>query len=115
MKTEALLKKLDQIKYPLLVLAIGFLLILIPGRKRTQDETLSSEGGLSQLLSMADGVGEAEVLISEHGVLVICEGASDAAVKLDILRAVGSYTGFGSDKITILKLADLEKGGKGHD
>lgn len=114
MKLDALVKKLDQIKYPLLVLTIGLLLILFPSKKETADD-YSADRGLSQLLSMAEGVGEAEVLISEHGVLVICEGASDAAVKLDILRAVGSYTGFGSDRITILRLADLEKGGKGHD
>ena len=33
-------------------------------------------------------------------------GAENAAVKLDIIRAISSYTGFGSDRITILKLAD---------
>lgn len=114
MKTDRLLKKLDQVKYPLLVLAIGLLLLLIPGRRDTTLET-TSDDGLSELLSMAEGVGETEVLVSEHGVLVICEGASDASVKLDILRAVRSYTGFGSDQITILRLRDHGKGGKGHD
>lgn len=114
MKIEAWLKKLDQIKYPLLILALGLLIMLIPGKKQNEP-TESENAELSQVLSTADGVGEAQILITEHGVVVVCEGASDASVKLDIIRAVGSYTGFGSDKITILRLVDHEKGGKGHD
>ena len=38
-------------------------------------------------------------------VIVVCEGAAKASVRLDILRAVYSYTGFGSDKVTILEFA----------
>ena len=49
-------------------------------------------------------MGEARVLVSDSGVVVACEGAASAEVRLDILRAVRSYTGFGTDKITILKL-----------
>ena len=103
MKTETLLKKLEGIKIPLLILAVGLLILLIPGK--TQAESAPTpETELAQLLSDAAGVGEARVLISEHGVLIVCEGADSAAVKLDILRAVGSYTGFGSERITILRL-----------
>ena len=47
-----------------------------------------------------------ELLISESGVVVVCQGAENARVRLDIIRAVSSYTGFTSDKITILKMAD---------
>jgi hypothetical protein len=55
-------------------------------------------------LSQTQGVGKAQVLISDSGVVVACAGAANASVRLDIIRAVSSYTGFGSDKITILKL-----------
>ncbi len=61
---------------------------------------------MQEILSNTRGVGRAMVLISEKGVVVACTGAEDPQVKLDIIRAIGSYTGFGSDRITVLKLAD---------
>lgn len=102
MKLEAILKKLEQIRIPLLILAVGLLLLLLPsgGRKEAEND---SNTDLQSILSSARGIGQAQVLISENGVVIVCDGADDASVKLDILRAVGSYTGFGSDKITILK------------
>ncbi len=105
MKLESLLKKLEQLKGPLLILAVGLLLLLMPGGKKQETET-NGNTDLRSILSAAEGVGETQVLISENGVVIVCEGADDASVKLDILRAVGSYTGFGSDKITILRLVD---------
>lgn len=102
MKLEELLKKMDQIKIPLLVLAVGLLLLLTPSGSKKEAEN-DPDSDLQSILSGARGVGQAQVLISENGVVIVCDGADDAAVKLDILRAVGSYTGFGSDKITILK------------
>ena len=105
MDLERIRKKLQPFRYPLLILLVGLLLLLIPdGGKKEQ--AAGEDSRLCQILSEAEGVGEARVLISEHGVLVVCEGAGSASVKLDILRAVGSYTGFGSDKITILTLRD---------
>lgn len=38
------------------------------------------------------------------GAVVVCEGADRASVKLDIIRAVSSLTGLGSDKITVIKM-----------
>lgn len=96
--------KLEKFKYPLIVLAIGVLLLLLPSGGG--DRTVRGEGDalMAEILSCSEGVGEARVLISETGVVVVCGGADDASVRLDIIRAVSSYTGFGSDKITILKL-----------
>ena len=105
MKIDGIVKKLESFRYPLLVLMIGLLILLLPGGKKTETED-GPEASLCAALSDTRGVGRAEGLISEHGVVVICEGADDAAVKLDILRAVGSYTGFGSDKITILRMGE---------
>ena len=96
--------RLQKIKYPLLILAVGLLLIFLPSSNGKMQET-SADEGLQSILNDTQGVGRCRVLISEHGVVVVCDGAFDAAVKLDILRAVGSYTGFGSDKITILRHA----------
>lgn len=94
-------------RYPLLILLLGAALMLLPGGKSAarSAEAESDEARLQELLTEAQGVGEAHVLITDSGVIVVCRGADSAAVRLDILRAVGSCTGFGSDKITILKLA----------
>ena len=95
-------------RYPLLILLLGVFLMLLPGGKssaRKEAEADSGETRLQELLAASEGVGDARVLISDSGVVVVCSGAENAQVRLNILRAVASYTGFGSDKITILKLA----------
>ena len=38
------------------------------------------------------------------GAVVVCQGADSAAVRLNIVRAVSSLTGLGSDKITVVKM-----------
>ena len=100
-----LLPFLKKYKAPLLVLLLGIVLMLIPtGSGRAVPLPEESER-LALVLSETKGVGESRVLLSENGVVVVCAGAENAAVRLDIIRAVSSYTGFGSDRITILKLA----------
>ena len=91
-------------KYPILILLIGLLLMLIPTSREREAPAAGAQEALAAVLANTQGVGEARVLISDHGVVVACAGASNASVRLDIIRAVCSYTGFGSDKITILKL-----------
>ncbi len=39
-----------------------------------------------------------------QGAIIICEGASDASVRLAIIDAVSKITGLGTDKISILEL-----------
>lgn len=97
--------KLEKFKYPLVVLVIGVVLMLLPGGSAAAGGE-SEEEPMALLLSCTEGVGESRVLISENGVVVVCQGAENARVRLDIIRAVSSYTGFASDKITILKMAD---------
>ena len=41
-----------------------------------------------------------------QGAVVACQGADSAQVRLEIVRAVASLTGLGSDKITVIKLKD---------
>ena len=91
-------------KTPLFILLAGLLLLLLPGGEEKSVPAEPPEAALADILSKTQGVGEARVLISDSGVVVACDGASSAEVRLDILRAVRSYTGFGTDKITILKL-----------
>lgn len=100
------LEKLEKFKYPLLILVIGLALMLLPFGSGAKTVETDADSRLQELLSNTEGVGPALVLISETGVVVICRGAEDPQVRLDIIRAVGSYTGFGSDKITVLKMAE---------
>lgn len=97
--------KLEKYKYPLLVLLLGVLLMLIPGKSDYSAAT-SDDNPLKTVLSSTLGVGRAEVIVSDSGVVVVCDGADNAKVRLEIIHAVGSYTGFTSDRITILKMTD---------
>ncbi len=126
------MKALGKNKYVLLVLALGLLLLLLP-RTATEDGTAegaaaafsTGEGNdldtsgipldtesvrLAALLSQIEGVGEATVLLSAAGAVVVCAGAESPSVRLNVTNAVSAYTGLGSDKITVMKLQN-ETGG----
>ena len=98
--------KLEKFKYPLLILAIGLLLLLLPTGSAKESDAADADRRLQELLSCTEGIGQTRVLISDTGVVVVCRGAENPRIRLDIIRAVGSYTGFGSDKITVLKMAE---------
>ncbi len=98
------LKSFRALAPALLVLLLGILLMTIPSGQEKRQTAGDESQLLAQLLSECSGIGDARVLISDKGVIVACEGAAKASVRLDILRAVSSYTGFGSEKITILQL-----------
>jgi len=104
MDKKNLLPLMEKWKLPLLILFVGLALMFLPTESKREKEIFEPQEALSQLLSETQGVGKAQVLISENGVVIACQGAKNASVRLDIIRAVSSYTGFGSDKITILKL-----------
>lgn len=115
---SGLIKGLAKNKYVLLVLALGVVLMLLPGGSgggksesglgddlAASGIPLDTEGGrISQLLSEMDGVGRASVLLSSEGAVVLCDGARSAQVRLDVTRVVMSYTGLGSDKIAVMKM-----------
>lgn len=97
--------KLEQMKIPLLVLGLGILLMLLPtGAGRDREETESDP--FPTVLSSIDGVGKNALALSEEGVVVVCEGAEDPAVRLALLQAIRAYTGFTADRISIQKMAE---------
>lgn len=96
-----LVHKLEAYKLPLLIFLLGLLLMLLPGGNKSTKT--APEATLREALSMTQGVGEAYVLLSDQGVVVVCDGAASAEVRMAILEAVRAYTGFGADKISILK------------
>ena len=67
-------------------------------------ERTSNEIKLMNILSGIDGVGKADVMITEEdqkivGVIVVCEGAQNLSVKNDIINAV--KTVFNVEKLNI--------------
>lgn len=97
---------LERFKYPLIALSVGVILMLIPGSERTEPISTEGEAHVADILSQVRGVGESLVLISDKGVVVVCQGADSARTRMEIIQAVSSYTGYSSDKITILKMVD---------
>ena len=97
---KEVLEKLKTYRYPLLILLLGAALMLLPS---TSARAPAAEASLGEALSLTQGVGEAYVLISDKGVVVVCDGAQSAATRLEIVTAVRTYTGFGADQITVLK------------
>lgn len=122
MKTNdatALVRALTKNKYVLAVLCLGLLLLLLPRRSggttteaAGTGDPLSASGipldtesqRIAALLRQIRGVGEAEVLLSGSGAVVVCQGADQPSVRLDVTNAVVAYTGLGSDKISVIKM-----------
>ncbi len=98
--------KLSRFKYPLLMLFLGLLLLLLPGGKAQEAEGAGADQLLQQLLARTEGVGDVQVISSEYGAVIVCSGAENAKVRLEIIRAVNSYTGLPTDKITVLKMSE---------
>lgn len=99
--------KLTKYIYPILVFLLGILLLILPSGKKDNDSrnATSEEKRFEYVLENSQGVGNASVLISDDGVVVVCDGAENSNVKLAILKAAEVFTGFSSDKIEILKTA----------
>lgn len=106
MDAEKILQKLAGYKYPLLVLLLGVLLMLLPGRIRSPTDSAADACSFAALIERIDGVGECSVALSEEGVVVVCHGAEEPSVRFALLQAIRAYTGFTSERIAILKLAE---------
>ncbi len=93
-------------KYPLLALVLGLVIMLLPaGSGGSASSEQSDEQRLAAVLRKCDGVGNAEVLISDTGAVIVCDGAENAAVRLSVIKAVQAFTGFSSDSIQVIKTA----------
>ena len=118
-------KLLTKNKYVWLVLALGLALILLPGRSAEKaadyaaehsaagvGDALQSSGipldteseRLAALLGEIAGVGDASVLLSGSGAVVVCTGGDSPTARYLVTNAVSAYTGLGSDKITVMKM-----------
>ena len=117
---DALLKN----KYALIVVLAGILLLLIPSsgsppavhNEAPEFSLYEQERRISETLSLIEGAGKVTVILALRpsveqvlppeylGALVVAEGADNAAVRLELLRAVAGLTGLGTDRITVAKM-----------
>jgi hypothetical protein len=105
-RLKKLTERFSKWKYVLLVAAAGLLLMLWPsGTARIGSNTAAEkETRVEEVLSQIEGVGEVQVLLSEEGAAVVCQGADDASVRLAVMEAVRCYTGLMSTEITVFKM-----------
>ena len=70
----------------------------------------NSETNNKKIVTVTDAERNQQGLIKQtipatyKGVIVVCQGADDASVRLNIINAVSRVTGLGSDKISVLKM-----------
>lgn len=98
-------ERLGSWKYVLLVAVVGLALLLIPsGAEKEPGEAASEEARLEALLGRMEGVGEVQVLLSEKGAAVVCQGADNAVVRLGICEVLRCYAGLGTDRVQVFKM-----------
>ena len=70
----------------------------------------TSESGNNKTVTVTDAQKVQTGLIKQiipavyKGVIVVCEGADDPSVRLNLMNAVSKLTGLGTDKISVLKM-----------
>ena len=79
--------------------------------KESQQKVLASDETEteSKTVTVQSGDGTETVTVKSlypvyRGALVVCDGADDPQVKLDIVSSVSALTGLGTDKITVVKM-----------
>lgn len=102
-RMRRLTTKLAEYRYVLLAAMAGLLLMLWPSGGRAETTPLSSEEEqrIAELLTQIEGVGQAQVLLSDKGVVVVCSGAESSSVRLRITQAVRCYTGLSAADVEI--------------
>lgn len=76
-----------------------------------QDEDVSADGsGRYDTVTVTDSDRAQSGLVQQvippkyQGVIVVCQGAQKAGVRLSIIQAVAKVTGLGTDRISVLKM-----------
>ena len=107
MKHKSIPEAISKYKYPILILLVAIIILCLPTGSmgsKSSSEFGSEEIRLSSILEDCVGVGEASVLLSDKGAVIVCEGADDPAVRLCITESVRAYTGLGWDEIKVFKM-----------
>ena len=85
---------------------VGRVSVLLSVEGSTQRELAQSE---NKTLVISQNGGEEVVDLhyvnpTYKGAVIVCDGADSAEAKLAVVSAVESYTGLGSDRITVMKM-----------
>ncbi len=83
---------------------MGCILLSETMPERASPENTAMESRLTELLSRMEGVGEAQVLVTEEGAVIVCTGGDSPAVQERVLRAACTACGFPSNQVYIAKL-----------
>ena len=108
-RLKELWKRVSGFRYAFLVGLVGAALLLWPSGIKTEAAAGTADGEearIAALLRQIEGVGRTEILLSEHGAAVVCEGAADPSARLAVTEAVRCYTGLGAHEVVIFKLDD---------
>jgi hypothetical protein len=94
-----------------MILAIGLLLVVSKVLKKEEKQSVAStmtetERKVSRILNEIQGVGEAEVIVCEtedgkKNVVIVCDGAKDIRVIMDVREAVASALGTDEKSVKI--------------
>ena len=131
---KQLIQKVGPMKLGILILCGVFLMVLswdggrggtvvTPEIEGAQDNTMSStdsyqyarEEELRTLLQKVEGVGDVEVMITlkdsnePEGIVIVCEGGYDSAIKREITEAVGALFSIESHKIKVMKSKEAKE------
>lgn len=75
-----------------------------------QKDTDQTTDTKTQTVLVSSGSSQQQAVVQQtiypacQGAVVVCQGAGNPQVKLDVVNAVSSLTGLGSDKITVVKM-----------
>ena len=76
----------------------------------TPETEYVSDGGETVVLSAGSGKESALSKYTRYpnylGAVVVCHGADQAEVRLQVMEATAQFTGLGADRITVLRLRD---------
>lgn len=101
-----------------LVIGLGLILIFIGTKSKdtVTEAEIGMEARLAEACSGVDGVGECEVLVyyspgdqrddegNIESVIVICEGADSADVRLRLTEMLSAFYGIGANRIRVEKM-----------
>ena len=106
----------DKKKLIIVVLLVALLVVIVFLFFGSEEESVlgdsmksDTELRLTALLERVDGVGDAEVMITENdgeitGVVVVCDGANSIMVRNDILNAVSTALNINKNNIAIYSM-----------
>lgn len=98
----------------IVVLACCALLYLLPDASKQETDTPTPlEARLEEVVSHIEGAGRVRSMIREDesgiaGVLIVCEGAEDIAVRLRVQTAVCTLLGVENNRISVVEMEKVK-------